>query len=75
MHLNMICISRYIAKLMYLEKPKRLIIWDGGGNWQLIFFNISYLRRHAKAGARVSHTEIFGFQNVIKTKNGAIIFL
>ena len=53
---------------MYLEKPKQLIIWDRGGNWQLIFFNISYLRCHAKAGARVSHPEIFGFQDVIKNK-------
>ena len=25
-------ISRYVAKVMYLEKAKRLIIWDGGSN-------------------------------------------
>ena len=32
MHLDVhyVTISRYIAKKMYLRKPKRIVIWDGG---------------------------------------------
>ena len=43
MHLDIIYISRCITKTMHLEKPKQLIIWDGGSitkkNWIRFQFN------------------------------------
>ena len=30
------CISKCIAKTMYLEKPKHLIIWNGGSRWSTV---------------------------------------
>jgi hypothetical protein len=34
MHLDIYIMSRYMAKTMYLEKPKRLIISNGGSRCQ-----------------------------------------
>jgi hypothetical protein len=31
-------ISRCISKGMYLEKPKQIVIWDGGSTYQVIAF-------------------------------------
>jgi len=36
MHLDIYIMSRYMAKTMYLEKPKWLIISNGGNRCQVI---------------------------------------
>jgi hypothetical protein len=49
MHLD-IHLSRYIVKAMYLEKPKRLIIWNGGS----IIAGLSAYQQYIELGAHSS---------------------
>ena len=34
---------RYIIKIIYLEKPKLCIIWNGGSSWEALEFHLSLL--------------------------------